>query len=119
MAQEVAQKQKGGGGPPTEEGGQDYVQATPEAAPGSAWAWGPPMTLQETLNKIRVEMIELEEYVPWELVRRNWRCKRSTWRRALRCAVPLIPTSHAVEIVRRRRWWVCNPVPLMSLGVCV
>lgn len=33
---------------------------------------------------MRKELVQLEEAIPWTAVRKHWRTKRSTWRRAVR-----------------------------------
>ena len=41
------------------------------------WQW-------ELLRDLTLEMLSLEECVPWSRVRRHWRTRRTSWRRALK-----------------------------------
>ncbi|RMZ52006.1 hypothetical protein APUTEX25_002699, partial [Auxenochlorella protothecoides] len=55
------------------------------ASPGNGAAGLEPWQ-RDLLRGLTLEILAMEESVPWGLVRRYWRTKRTGWRRALRVA---------------------------------
>ena len=54
--------------------------------PGSAASLPASLQRQEALETVQKQLVEAEDSVPWTAVRRHWKGKRNTWRKAVRQA---------------------------------
>lgn len=54
--------------------------------PGSAASQPAIMERHEVLETVQRQLVEAEDLVPWTAVRRHWKGKRNTWRKAVRQA---------------------------------
>lgn len=54
--------------------------------PGSAASQPASLQRQEVLETVQKQLVEAEDLVPWTAVRRHWKGKRNTWRKAVRQA---------------------------------
>eukprot|EP00803_Ostreobium_quekettii_P004012 evm.model.scf_1445.1 EVM.evm.TU.scf_1445.1 scf_1445:1000-5471(-) len=46
----------------------------------------PNRDVHDALHRIRKEILDLEEYIPWNAVSRNWKNRRATWRKSVRAS---------------------------------
>ncbi|KAK9824452.1 hypothetical protein WJX72_010352 [[Myrmecia] bisecta] len=76
--------------------------AVPGRAASQAGASTPKVLLKpkDVLHTVRAEMTHLEEAVPWNAVRKNWRSKRANWRRALKQAETVVELSKCLREFR-------------------
>ena len=54
--------------------------------PGSAASLPASLQRHEVLDTVQKQLVEAEDSVPWTAVRRHWKGKRNTWRKAVRQA---------------------------------
>jgi hypothetical protein len=58
------------------------------------------MKEKEVLRRVRSELTELEETVPWNAVRRMWRSRRTLWRRTVKQADAVVSMAYCVQEFR-------------------
>lgn len=80
--------------------------------------WGAPLTdldaeTQENVHQIRKQMLDLEEFIPWNAVSKAWKSRRPGWRRMVRAAERVIELAERLRdllmsLVWEKSWKVAH-----------